>query len=92
MQTITLTPAQLTDLVEDAFNLGKRYTIDELNDCGLNVIIPRNDTVRTSRGWVNKYEAFVECSGGLNLYSGDAKTDLILRHANESLREVFRCD
>lgn len=87
MQTIKLTPAQITDLVEDAFNLGKLYAADELESCGS--IVPR--IVRGDDPLEN-WQPFLESRGGVSLHSGDAKTDLVLRHLQQNLRDVFKCD
>jgi len=87
MHTIKLTPAQITDLVEDAFNLGKVYAADEIESCGS--VVPR---IVAGEDPLKNWQQFLDSRGGVALHSGDAKTDLILRHANASLREVFRCD
>jgi len=87
METIKLTPAQITDLVEDAFNLGKLYAADELESCG--AVVPR---IVAGEDPLKNWQPFLESRGGVSLHSGDAKTDLILRHANQSLRDVFKCD
>ncbi len=87
MQSIKLTPAQITDLVEDAFNLGKVYAADELESCGAVVprIVPGEDPLKN-------WQPFLDSRGGVALHGGDAKTDLILRHLQQNLRDVFKCD
>ena len=87
METIKLTAAQITDLVEDAFNLGKVYAADELVSCGS--VVPH---IVAGEDPLKNWQPFLDLRGGVALHSGDAKTDLILRHATPSLREVFKCD
>ena len=82
-----LTPEQITNLVEDAFNLGKIYAADELESCGS--VVPR---IISGEDPLQNWQPFLDGRGGVALHSGDAKTDLIMRHLQPTLRDVFKCD
>jgi hypothetical protein len=89
MRTFTLTPEQLTDLVDRAFELGKVYACDELDTCGINTPLR---LFKSGQNFDNHFGRWIEAKGGYTLHSGEAKQDIILDVVKEQLRDLFPCD
>lgn len=84
MDTFTLTTAQLIDIIDDAFALGKTYATDELA-----TISPiSTDKVPVCRGR-GAWHEFIESNGGHTLHSGDAKGSLLFNNLNQFLHDRF---
>jgi hypothetical protein len=85
--TYKLTPQQLADLIDEAFNLGKVYATDELNSTAT------WDSSKSTGIPVWKSEAewneFIESNGGHTLHSGEAKLDLLFELLKPVLRDQF---
>ena len=79
-----LTAAQLCDIIDDAFELGKTYATDELDSC--RTMNTRNVPVYTD---ADKWNAFIEKNGGHTLHSGDAKSEMLFKHLENIIRERF---
>ena len=94
MTQVTLTPAQIGDMIDEAFNLGKIYAADELQSAGYSTVPTRK------AGGVLEDEAFrltwnqhIQERGGNTLNSGDAKLDIlfdaVVRHMREDLKQFI---
>ena len=70
MTKVTLTPTELSDIIDKAFALGKVYASDGFNSAGLGVPCLRNVSEDTFKTWLEK-------RGGYALNSGDAKLDIL---------------
>jgi len=86
MTKVTLTPSELSDIIDQAFALGKIYAIDEINSTDMEVPSPRNVS------W-DAYNIWIENRGGHTLNSGDAKLDILWEAfalaMKESLKDVI---
>lgn len=82
--TYKLTPQQLADLIDEAFNLGKVYATDELNTTALDAttMIP---VWKSEAQWTE----FIESNGGHTLHSGDAKLEMLFELLKPVLRDQF---
>ena len=78
--TYKLTPQQLADLIDEAFNLGKVYATDELNS-----MMPRIPVWKSEAEW----NLFLEVNGCHSLHSGEAKLDLLFELLKPALRDQF---
>ncbi|QDP46920.1 MAG: hypothetical protein Unbinned1529contig1001_35 [Prokaryotic dsDNA virus sp.] len=91
MRSFTLTTEELISLVDDAFDLGALYVTDEISTmvpC-MTSRVPRHDI--GPKGW----NEFIESNGGHTLHSGDAKGEILFRHAvatctPRDLKEMLR--
>ena len=85
MTKVTLTPAELSDIIDTAFRLGKVYACDELQSAGYNVpSLYMNE--RSEVVW-NKA---IEEKGGNLLNSGDAKLDILWDACAASMKESLK--
>jgi hypothetical protein len=73
----SFTPQQLADLMDDAFDMGKRYATDELNTLpGFFAKTSHTPQFISGASW----NSFLNRNGGHGLSSIDAKRDLLARH------------
>jgi len=79
-----LTAAQLCDIIDDAFELGKTYATDELESC--RPMCTRHVPVYKN---ANEWNAFIELNGGYTFHSGDAKADILFKHLHDIIRDRF---
>lgn len=79
---ITITIADLSDLIDSAFALGKTYATHEISSM-------RNVDFETPKPDTPEYYDFIEGNGGDTLYSGDAKTDIAWKYVSKSMRKDF---
>jgi|DEB0MinimDraft_6_1074348.scaffolds.fasta_scaffold00094_13 hypothetical protein len=91
MKYYTLTPQQLADIIDDAFDLGKRYATDELNTLRPGFFAKTRtpiykDGEETADDWTN----FLDRNGGLGLDSQEAKLDILLKNLKDQMREELR--
>jgi hypothetical protein len=85
--TYKLTPQQLADLIDEAFNLGKVYATDELNSTAIEIIVEdKGIPVWKSEA---EWNEFIESNGGHTLHSGEAKLDLLFELLKPVLRDQF---
>lgn len=80
-ETMKLTMEQISDIVDQSFELGKSYAVQEIESTGANVC-----TYTTEHAW-GKY---IESKGGYTFHSGDAKKDLVVRVLQERILGAFR--
>lgn len=94
---VTITTEALMEAVQAAFELGKYYAADELESCGVETPLRKSKGLKDDVAW----ETWVETRGGLNLHSGDAKTDIVMAAVLKSakfndlvpmVRELMRMD
>jgi hypothetical protein len=83
MTKVTLTPAELSDIIDQAFALGKIYAIDEINSTDMEVPSPRNVSADAFNTWI-------ENRGGHSLNSGDAKLDILWEACAMSMKESLK--
>ena len=85
MQKVTLTPAEVSEIIDQAFALGKVYATDELafapNFNTKDLIVYRDDKTWTS---------FLEAIGGTGLNAGDAKLDILWQVMALRLKEDLK--
>jgi hypothetical protein len=74
---VTITTEALMEAVQAAFELGKYYAADELDSCGIDTPLRKAKDLSGNKFEV-AWETWVESRGGLNLHSGDAKTDIVM--------------
>jgi len=85
MTKVTLTPAELSEVIDKAFLLGKVYCIDELHSAGFEAPpLYMND--KSAVAWNNR----IEKEGGHILNSGEAKMDILYEACKEAFREELR--
>ena len=70
MENLTLTPAEISDIIDRAFALGKIYAADEINSTGMEVPCLNNVSMDAWGAWIEK-------RGGHTLNAGDAKLDIL---------------
>ena len=94
MTQVTLTPAQLSNIIDQAFALGKVYAADELKSAGYSTVPTKkaggfleDESFRLS------WNLHIEERGGNTLNSGDAKLDLmfdaVAKHMREDLKQFI---
>ena len=79
---VTLTPTELGDIIDRAFNLGKMYAADELettDELDLPAIMEPKD-----------WDDWVQSHGGQTLNSGAAKHDILWEAVVMTLREALK--
>lgn len=90
MDTFTLTPQQLADLVDKAFDLGKVYATDELNTLPIGFFANTATPVYKRNGsTADAWTKFLDKNGGHGLHSGDAKADVLFDFLKDAIREKF---
>ena len=79
-----LSSAQLCEIINDAFELGKTYATDELDSC-------RSINTRKVPTYTNadKWNEFIEKNGGHTLHSGEAKFEILYEHVQNIICERF---
>jgi hypothetical protein len=75
---VTITTEALMEAVQAAFELGKYYAADELDSCGIKTPFVKFKAGQTADQREVIWESWIESRGGLNLHSGDAKTDIVM--------------
>lgn len=75
---VTITTEALMQAVQAAFELGKTYAADELDSCGIDTPATKFKGGQSADEREVIWESWVESRGGLNLHSGDAKTDIVM--------------
>ena len=83
MTKVTLTPDELSEVIDKAFSLGKVYATDELQSAGLNTppVSPRDQ---------ESWNHWIELNHGNALNSGEAKMDILYEACKEAFREELR--
>lgn len=83
----TLTPQQLADIIDDAFELGKRYATDELNTLRPGFFHKtRTPIYKDGNETANDWNEMLDLNGGHGLHSGDAKMDILMKHLESHMR------
>lgn len=82
MDNFTLTTEQLSDIIDQAFRLGKIYASDELNSCRDIKRVPVFEED-------NQWNAYIEDNNGITLHSGDAKADILFEALKDQIRIRF---
>ena len=91
MTKVTLTPAQLSELIDKAFALGKVYAADELQSAGYHSIpTKRAGGLLEEESFRLRFDEHVTDRGGNTLNSGDAKLDLLWEACAKELREELK--
>ncbi len=85
MQKVSLTPAELSDIIDKAFDLGKTYATDELASIAP---ISTEKVPSCVRNW--EWNEFIESNGGVLLNSGDAKLDILWESCAMVMRESLK--
>lgn len=85
MQKVTLTPSELSDLIDRAFDLGKSYATDEIAS-----IAPISTQKVPLCVGTGEWEEFIESNGGVLLNSGDAKLDILWESCAMVMRESLK--
>jgi hypothetical protein len=75
---VTITTEALMEAVQAAFELGKYYAADELDSCGIDTPIKKFKGGQSAHEREGLWLSWIESRGGLNLHSGDAKTDIVM--------------
>ena len=81
---VTLTPSELSDIIDLAFDLGKIYASDELESTGAKVFPRRGG--EGLKGW----DEYIEENGGVCLNSGDAKLDILWNACAMKMRDSLK--
>ena len=87
MKYYTLTPQQLADIIDDAFDLGKRYATDELNTLPSGFFSKTRtpiykDGAETADDWTKMLDE----NGGHGLDSQEAKLDVLMKNLKDQMR------
>ncbi len=86
----TLTTEQLSDIIDKAFSLGKRYATDELNTLPAGTFAKtRTPIYLDGNNTANDWTLFLDTSGGHGLHSGDAKADILFEALKDQIRIRF---
>lgn len=86
MNKVTLTPAEISDMIDRAFKLGKTYATDELAS-----IAPiSTDKVPVCRGHHAAWHEFIESNGGVLLNAGDAKLEILWEAMTMTLKDDLK--
>lgn len=83
MTKVTLTPSELSHIIDKAFLLGKVYCIDELHSAGFEA---PPLTINSEKEWNNR----IEKQGGSILHSGDAKLDIVWEAFAMTMRDSLK--
>ncbi len=75
---IKITTEALMEAVQAAFDLGKTYAADELDSCGIDTPAKKFKGRQSADEREVIWQSWIESRGGLNLHSGDAKTDIVM--------------
>lgn len=78
---VTLTPSELSGIIERAFKLGKMYAADELDTTDVQTAAFRDPT---------KWDEWIESRGGHTLNAGDAKLDILWEYCAMKMREELK--
>lgn len=94
MTTYKLTPAELSNIIDQAFHLGKTYAADELSSAGYDTIPCQNaGGFLEQESFRQKWKQHIEERGGNTLNSGDAKLDIMFdtlaRHMRQDLKQFI---
>lgn len=87
MTQVTLTPAELGDIIDNAFNLGKVYAADELSSAGYEVPTNHKGGFLGTHAFLQEWNKHIEKQGGDALNSGDAKLDILFDACTNGLRD-----
>ena len=83
MTKVTLTPSELSDIIDQAFLLGKVYCIDELHSAGFEA---PPLTANSEKEWNSR----IEKEGGYILNAGDAKLDILWKAFALTMRDSLK--
>ncbi len=79
---VTLTPSELSDIIERAYKLGKMYAADELDttdELDMPAIMDPND-----------WDDWIQSCGGQTLNAGEAKLDILWESCAMKMREELK--
>jgi len=76
----SFTPQQLADLIDDAFDMGKRYATEELNSVPDGTFKGQTPVYKHDNTTADYWTRLIEQMGGHGLSSIDAKRDMLSRH------------
>lgn len=85
MNKVTLTPAEISDIIDRAFKLGKTYATDELASIAP---ISTENIPLCVRTW--EWEEFIESNGGVLLNAGDAKLEILWEAMTMTLKDDLK--
>ena len=91
MTKVTLTPAELSDMIDDAFALGKVYAADELQSAGFDKVPSlKGSGLHATQTFLDTWGKWIEKNGGNSLNSGDAKLDILWEACAMSMKESLK--
>ena len=91
MTKVTLTPAQLSDIIDQAFALGKVYSADELQSAGFDKVPSvKGSGSHAMQKFLDTWGRWIEQNGGDSLNSGDAKLDILWDACAASMKESLK--
>jgi hypothetical protein len=91
MTQVTLTTEELSNIIDQAFVLGKVYAADELSSAGYDTIPCQNaGGFLEQESFRLKWNQHIEERGGNTLNSGDAKLDLMLKYLAKHMRQELK--
>lgn len=87
MTQVTLTPAQLSDIIDQAFALGKVYAADELYTADYRTV-PRKKAggMLEQESFRLRWDKHIQERGGETLNSGEAKLDILFEACAKPMR------
>lgn len=87
---VTLTPTELGDIINRAFNLGKVYAADELQSVGFDSPSAKGGGLHATQAFLDTWGKWIEQNGGNSLNSGDAKLDILWESCAMKMREELK--
>lgn len=91
MTKVTLTPAELSDIIDEAFALGKLYSADELQSAGFDRVPSATGSgSHAMQKFLDTWGRWIEQNGGDSLNSGDAKLDILWGACAMSMKESLK--
>ena len=91
MTKVTLTPAELSDIIDQSFALGKVYSADELQSAGFDKVPSmQGNGAHAMQKFLSTWGNWIEQNGGDSLNSGDAKLDILWRVCAVSMKQSLK--
>lgn len=91
MTKVTLTPAELSDIIDQAFALGKVYSADELQSAGFDKVPSMQGSgAHATQKFLSTWGKWIEQNGGDSLNSGDAKLDILWEACAMTMKESLK--